>query len=230
MSPGSRDSKVWGSANLFALGLGIRSNPSSKVVIISKHAKLTYPLCGLPSALFCSTTRSHLALVTLFRACAPTRGLEVTECSAGGTLRSQPVRYTVARGRKKSCCAYNEARYELVFLLMLASLPPPTRLRGATQSPRKGAPRQESQRTTKIMPPYTSAFHLRTRPRPAPTHHAHRAPTHASALIIFLLARKARACTSAWSIGLCAIWACVSSNSSSRLALALSYCLVGNFS
>ena len=102
--------KVRGSANLFAFGLGIRSNPSSKVVIISKHAKLTYPLCGLPSALFCSTTRSHLALVTLFRACAPTRGLEVTECSAGGTLRSQPVRYTVARGRKKSCCASTGAQ------------------------------------------------------------------------------------------------------------------------
>jgi hypothetical protein len=49
-----------------------------------------------------------------------------------------------------------------------------------------------------------------------PTRKAHRAPTHTSALFTFLLARNARAYTSARSIGLeaNAIWVCISSSSS----------------
>jgi hypothetical protein len=41
-----------------------------------------------------------------------------------------------------------------------------TRLRGATKNLRGAAPYKESQ-TSKMTPPHTSAFHSRTRPRPA---------------------------------------------------------------
>jgi len=43
---------------------------------------------------------------------------------------------------------------------------------------------------------------------------AHRALTHTSALFTFLLARNARADTSARRIGFCVIWVCISSSSS----------------
>jgi hypothetical protein len=42
-----------------------------------------------------------------------------------------------------------------------------TRLRGATQNLRGGAPHKDSQPISEITPLHTSAFHSRTHPRPA---------------------------------------------------------------
>jgi hypothetical protein len=61
----------------------------------------------------------------------------------------------------------------------------------------------------------TSPFRFCVERAAPPTHQAHRAPTHTSALFTFLLARDARAYTSFRSISFCAIFVCISSSSSS---------------
>ena len=66
------------------------------------------------------------------------------------------------------------------------------RLRGATKKLHGGAPHKESQPTSEITSPHTSAFYSCSRPRPA-HHQAHRAPTHTSDPATFLLERNARA-------------------------------------
>jgi hypothetical protein len=57
-----------------------------------------------------------------------------------------------------------------------------TRLRGATQNLRGGEPHKESQPTSEITPPHTSAFNSRTRPRLANLSDASRTHPHLSSL------------------------------------------------
>jgi hypothetical protein len=56
----------------------------------------------------------------------------------------------------------------------------------------RGAPHKESQPTSEITPPHTSAFHSSTRPRPAHPSGASRAHPHLSSLHIFTRAQRTR--------------------------------------
>jgi hypothetical protein len=65
-------------------------------------------------------------------------------------------------------------------------------LRGATQILRGGAPHKESQPSSEITPPHTSASHSRTRPRPAHLEGASRAHPHLSSLHVLTRAQRTR--------------------------------------
>jgi hypothetical protein len=66
-------------------------------------------------------------------------------------------------------------------------------LRGATQKLCEGASHKESQPTSEITPPHTSAFHSRTRPRPAHPSGESRAHQHHSSLQVLTRAQRTRA-------------------------------------
>jgi hypothetical protein len=66
------------------------------------------------------------------------------------------------------------------------------RLRGSIQNLRGRAPHKESKPTSEITPPHMSAFHSRTRPRPAHPKGASRAHTHLSSLHVLSRAQRTR--------------------------------------
>jgi hypothetical protein len=81
---------------------------------------------------------------------------------------------------------------------------------------RGGAPHQQSNPTSEITPSRTSAFHSRTRPRPANPSGASRANTHLSFFHVLTRAQRKRVhfCPK-HRLGFCAICVCISSSSSS---------------
>jgi|AntAceMinimDraft_5_1070358.scaffolds.fasta_scaffold23067_2 hypothetical protein len=67
-----------------------------------------------------------------------------------------------------------------------------TRLHGAILNLRGEAPHEKSQPTSEITPPQASAFHSRTRPRPAHPSGASRAHPHLSSLHVLTRAQRTR--------------------------------------